>query len=147
MKNSWATNKITINIHSINESNNERELLNVLQERINGITKETIKIDGKWFYPDVVIGKFIVEYYGDFWHANPEKYKECDFTHHNIQAKEIWERDADRVKRLNDGGYFVVIVWEKDYKNNKKNVVDNIINLYDEWSKEQQPGVATVVLN
>lgn len=48
------------------------------------------------FY-DFKIGKTIIELNGDFWHANPNKYKADDILNHpgsnGIKAKDIWKRD------------------------------------------------------
>ncbi len=55
----------------------------------------------------------IIEYYGDYWHCNPNKYK---VTYYNVRMKktasEIWERDKKREQELIDAGYQVTIIWE-----------------------------------
>lgn len=59
----------------------------------------------------------IVEYYGDYWHCNPKKYKK-DYYHTQIHktASEIWEFDNNRIQQLKDAGYMVDIIWEGDEK-------------------------------
>jgi hypothetical protein len=56
----------------------------------------------------------IVEYYGRYWHADPNKYSP-DYYHTIIKktAKEIWERDKKREQELIDAGYKLQIEWEK----------------------------------
>lgn len=74
--------------------------------------------DGTHCYVDIVSfsRKVIVEYYGDFWHANPKKYN-SDTIHPKInkKSKEIWARDEQRNKKLIDLGYNVIIVWGSDF--------------------------------
>lgn len=55
----------------------------------------------------------IVEYYGRYWHADPNKY-EPDYYHKvmKMTAEEIWKRDGDRERELMGAGYKVEIVWE-----------------------------------
>lgn len=46
----------------------------------------------KYFY-DFCYNKKIIEYNGDFWHANPKIYNESDVVHKNKVAKDIWNYD------------------------------------------------------
>jgi hypothetical protein len=57
--------------------------------------------------------KLIIECFGNYWHCNPILYKE-DYYHKNIKmtAKEIWQRDNERIKNFENKGYNVKIVWE-----------------------------------
>ena len=74
-------------------------------------------------YADILIPSInkIIECHGDYWHCNPDKYK-SDYYHIRIHktAQEIWTKDAERIKLLQDSGYTVEIVWERE--------VDNYIN-------------------
>lgn len=81
--------------------------------------------DGRWCYPDVLLfDSVIVEYYGDYWHANPQLYQPSD-TLANSTAQDIWNSDADREKRILQSvvnGYnkymssisSIIIIWESD---------------------------------
>jgi G:T-mismatch repair DNA endonuclease (very short patch repair protein) len=55
----------------------------------------------------------IVECYGDYWHCNPDIYKE-DFYNKSLKmtAKETWNRDSIRISLLKSSGYEVNIIWE-----------------------------------
>lgn len=65
--------------------------------------------------------KLIIEINGDFWHANPAIYSFDWINNVNkLSAQQIWDRDAKRIKDLNDAGYEVIILWQKDIKNPKK---------------------------
>lgn len=131
MKDSWESGKITYNEHNINRSKTEIEFFNDLEKVIDCKEKETIRIGNKWYLPDVLIQKdgIIIEYFGDFWHANPEIYKSSDIVHHNFVAKEIWNHDEKRIKDLENVGYKVIIIWESEYLKNKQQILDSLDNL------------------
>ena len=71
-------------------------------------------------YADILIPSLnkIIECYGDYWHCNPLKYT-ADYYHKRIHktAQEIWNKDDERIKLLQDNGYIVEIIWEKDTEN------------------------------
>lgn len=67
---------------------------------------------------------YCVEFYGDFWHKNPniEKYKDLKYD-------TIREKDKRRIKIIKkEFGTDVDIVWECDYRNNPEKVISEIIN-------------------
>ena len=64
--------------------------------------------------------KLIIEAYGDFWHANPKKYKSSDIVYDDKTAKEIWEHDSLRIKELETVGYKILIIWEYELKNKER---------------------------
>ena len=136
MKQSWIDGKIEPNINSYNESKKEaKELRAFLEKHFKNkkITKKVLRIENKWFYPDILINdKIIVEFYGDFWHANPNRYKSDDIVHHSVIAKEIWKRDKERVDILLKNGYTIFIIWQSIYDLNKEECVSKLIKEIDE---------------
>jgi len=71
--------------------------------------------------PDVLIEnkKLIIEVNGDYWHANPNKYKPNDTIKRfkgSITAKEIWQKDLERKKHLESFGYKVIYIWTSEIK-------------------------------
>lgn len=61
--------------------------------------------------------KIIVEFNGDYVHANPRFYaadQVIKLRGQSYTAAEKWEADACRQKRLEDAGYAVLVVWESD---------------------------------
>jgi hypothetical protein len=93
-----------------------------------------IKIGEKFTSVDFVYKNICIEFYGDLWHANPAKYKENDkpspikeLSH--LTAKEIWNRDAERNRILEERGYSVYIVWEIDYIKNKQKIIQNMLEV------------------
>jgi len=130
MKESWRLGKIEPNINSINESKIEKEFRAKLKRKLPSrkVRKSTIRIKNKWFYPDVRIDKnIIIEFYGNYWHANPLTYKSNEIVHHNFTAKQIWNNDKERIKILENNGFRVFIVWQDEYQNNKNKIINNII--------------------
>ena len=139
MKKSWSEGKIEPNINSINESKTEKELRGILESILgNVVQKRTLHIGDKWYYPDIILGgKFIVEYYGNFWHANPRIYNETDMVHHNRQAIDIWDHDNSRKEILENNGYYYYIIWEDDYKNDQDNCIKNVLSEFEQWKKQK----------
>lgn len=71
----------------------------------------------------------IIEFYGDFWHMNPIKYKDNAYnkTKH-LYAYEIWKYDKNREDALINMGYKILIIWEYEYKNNKLYFINKALN-------------------
>ena len=68
----------------------------------------------------------VIEFYGDFWHANPTIYKENDVVRNGLTAKEIWNHDEERINLLKEKfNLNVKIVWECDSKG--KNVLNDCL--------------------
>jgi hypothetical protein len=85
--------------------------------------------DGKNYYVyDFYLGNKIVEYNGDFWHANPEIYTE-DFVNpiSKLSYKQIHEKELNKETVAKLHGYEFLRVWELDYKRNKEKVIQECI--------------------
>lgn len=73
----------------------------------------------------------IIEFYGDYWHANPLFYNNTDMIK-SRQASEIWREDENRIQSIKEyTKCSIIIVWESDYKKNKFNVIENIVNILE----------------
>ena len=71
----------------------------------------------------------VIEFNGDFWHANPSFYKKDDIINFPVSpmsAKELWEKDSKKLELLNKVPYInsVLTIWENDYRLNKQKVLD-----------------------
>ncbi len=130
MKKSWEDGRIVSNNFSCNKSKIECDFFGEVSKIVSNAQKDkTIKNAKKsWFFPDILFEKdgIIIEFYGNFWHANPLMYKENDILHNNLIAKDIWEKDEKRIKSLSDMGYKVLVVFEKEYKEDKQLVLKRI---------------------
>lgn len=95
--------------------------------RVKRDPNQKIKIKEKTYvYPDILLDeKIVVEVFGDYWHANPALYNENKVIAKG-KASEIWNVDKTRIDNLNALGYKVIIVWEKDWKENKEKVLKEI---------------------
>lgn len=65
----------------------------------------------------------IYEFYGDFWHGNPNIYK-CDEINsvNKISFGKLYSNTIDKENKLKSLGYGIISIWESDYKklvNNK----------------------------
>ena len=85
-------------------------------------------INNSYYFYDFVISniKFCIEFNGDYWHANPEFYKEDDIVI-KYKVDEIWNRDKVKNDFIRSKGYELVIVWENEYKNDEVKVLEKVL--------------------
>ncbi|WP_407308185.1 hypothetical protein [Acinetobacter sp.] len=82
---------------------------------------------------DFSLGNKLIEFYGDYWHANPKKYKSGDKIYQGGTRKYTlvenkWEEDFKREARLKELGYELHIVWEDDFRKNPEKVIKECKN-------------------
>ena len=116
-------------------SKGEVELLNALKDCLKDKTfrhqlmiKKNIGIG--WYLFDIVLDNKIIEYNGDYWHANSNRYKDNDIFkrgNKNITAKDIWNADKEKIECAIKNNYEVFIVWESDYKKDKQKVINECL--------------------
>jgi len=132
MKESWANGLIPLSSNkSFNKSNKEIQFFNLLKKQFpnNTIqTDATLRIEKTWFYPDAIIDNIaIIEYMGDYFHANPDFYdKTYYFDRLKKTAEEIWLHDINRKHILSDSKYPVLFVWENEVDSDINNVFSNV---------------------
>ena len=86
--------------------------------------------------PDFTVAQRVIEFNGDFWHANPKQYMQGDMLKFPggrghmqiIRAEDIWLRDANRYKELEQQGYKIMVVWESDYKKDKEGTIQKCLD-------------------
>jgi hypothetical protein len=73
----------------------------------------------------ILDNKKIIEFNGDKFHANPNKFKEHDIPIDFIKktAKEIWKQDEEKNNKAKLKGFDVKIIWESDYHKNKDKII------------------------
>jgi G:T-mismatch repair DNA endonuclease (very short patch repair protein) len=77
----------------------------------------------------------IIEYFGDYWHCNPNKYSEDYFNQKkNMSAKEIWCYDKMKIDLIINYGYNLEVIWETELKSNNNKII-TILKKYDENNK------------
>jgi len=84
--------------------------------------------------PDIILHKekIIFEIYGDYYHANPKKYKPNDLLvtwAGELKALDIWEKDKNRMNHLKSFGYKVYVFWGSDIRSDSKKVERRICRL------------------
>jgi very-short-patch-repair endonuclease len=110
----------------------EKEFYLFIKENLNGKVQANVPIS--YYIVDTLCDNKVVEFYGDFWHANPKFYSGDEVIKSfsiNKTVNEIWSYDADRIDNLNKLGYNVLVIWENDWIKNKKDCVEKIKRFYE----------------
>lgn len=114
------------NLHKVSSFKNGIELMiaDALDE---------LKISYQRFYPveryvaDFYIKQFnlIIECNGDFWHANPKKYKKDGVLKFpntkGVIAEDLWKKDKRKIDKYKNLSYNILVIWESDIKKLHKN--------------------------
>lgn len=107
-------------VNGIQSSNVANKLFNIIEKQLIG-QKEFIL--GKYVF-DFEYNNKIIEFNGDYWHANPKIYDKTFINKTNGHtAKEIWKRDKDKIKYAKKHGYDVYTVWESEFRNDPEAVI------------------------
>jgi len=90
---------------------------------IYGKGKELHLSDGEksYFYDATYQNKYVIEFHGDIFHGNPEKFgpdDHCFPYDKTITAKQLWEYDAKKKKVAEDNGYIYICFWENEKPEN-----------------------------
>lgn len=85
--------------------------------------------DGHFVYDFFIKSKnIVIECNGDYWHANPIKYKNNKLS--NIQKKNI-DRDKRKAQYIRDTNKILVVFWETDIKRQPTFVINELRILFD----------------
>lgn len=120
----------------------EKEFTEELEKNIGKLEHTTFtKPYGKWSHElnsylvyDIKHNNCIIEFNGDYWHANPKLYESTDKLRNNKTAEDIWKKDAKKLQIAIDHGFRVMVVWEYEYKKDKKGTIRKVI----EWMQNGQ---------
>lgn len=63
---------------------------------------------------DMVFDNHVVEVQGDYWHANPAKYKSTDLIMNKIPAYKLWDKDRNKKEICEKNGFTLTCIWESD---------------------------------
>lgn len=128
---SWGWKKLTETekqarlkkIHSNYKNNNLETKIQIILNEI-GISYTSQFFIGKNSFDIKISGiKLLIEIQGDYWHANPNKYKPEDKIIYPCGpklAKEVWQKDINKQIIAENKGYRIIYLWE-DEINNKSN--------------------------
>jgi hypothetical protein len=98
-------------------------------DKNNGELSLNLEIGGehKLVSLDYTLFDKVIEFYGDFYHANPKRYREDDIIL-TRPAKLIWEKNRKRIEAIEKAGYKVKIVWEGDFYKDPKRVISECLD-------------------
>lgn len=82
-----------------------------------GPNEKTVRGKCRVHRVDFILGNKIIEFYGDYWHGNPNIYGENSRIR-NKDITDVWKKDQEKVEDLETNGYSVLIIWEKEYREN-----------------------------
>ena len=117
----------------------EDEFFDLLIEKSsNNIERQFIL--GKYIIDGLIENKIIIEFYGDYYHANPSIYEKDQIIKlhkKQILVSNIWKKDKFRLKTIQDLLKIpAIIIWEKSFRNNKEETIKKVLNLIDNILKE-----------
>jgi hypothetical protein len=126
------------NYHS---SSMENEFADLLEKEIGVLdNKSTAKPFGKWSHYlntyvvyDIRYKNCIIEFNGDYWHANPAIYKDNAIIRGRT-ADSIRNHDMLKLKTVEDLGFRTLTVWENEFKKSKKETIKRTV----EWILNEQ---------
>lgn len=84
------------------------------------------KLLDKYVVYDIKHKDCIIEFNGDYWHANPKKYTENDTIRGN-KVTDIWEHDVKKLNEAAAAGYRTMVVWESDYLENTQQTIEKVV--------------------
>ena len=91
---------------------------NIFIEHAGNIGEKVILCNGKKIHFDGYCEKTntVYEFYGDFWHGNPNKYSMEDYNSINKKTfGELYENTRERENIIINIGYNIITIWESDY--------------------------------
>lgn len=97
----------------------------------NGEFGKILKSLGKYCKLDFFIKELnlTIEYYGDYWHANPNLYSKESILFANKKAEEIWKEDSNRITALlTEHNIETVVVWQTEDNKNRHSKIKEISN-------------------
>lgn len=77
------------------------------------------ELKGKLYDYHIKGTNILIEVNGDFWHANPRKYKSTDtlpFPNKEVIAESLWKKDEKKLNNALKNGYKVLSLWEMDIR-------------------------------
>jgi hypothetical protein len=123
------------NLSTIWGSNLEKDFTNNIEILLDEKLEYTsfTRPFGKWSHAlnsyviyDIKHNNCIIEFNGDYWHANPKIYRD-DAMIRGRTAVEIWERDLLKMQLAEELGFRTYVVWESEYKRDKQNIISEVV--------------------
>lgn len=108
-------------------SNYEKTLKKILESNFLCVVPQFIINSLKYdFY--IKDKNLLIEFNGDYWHCNPEKYQPGYFhTVKQMTATQLWEQDEKKRQLAINSGYNFITIWEKDFNKNREREIQKIL--------------------
>jgi len=111
----------------------EQEFIKMVENEVGPLDHSSLKNPfGKWCHKldryvvyDIKHQDCIVEFNGDYWHANPKFYSESDKIRGSV-VKDIWIGEEHKINLAKQLGYRVLVVWENEFLDNKIEVIKKV---------------------
>lgn len=121
-----------VNLKSIKRSEAEYKIQAYLEQKgVEHVVQ--FQIPGRRYLYDFCFPdhKIIIEYQGDYWHANPQKHVSGSYLRiqrvGDVLVDDIWARDLAKKQAAEAAGYQVVYVWEIDYKKKGNRMIGRLL--------------------
>lgn len=75
----------------------------------------------------------VIEFNGDYWHANPAVYADSAIIRGKTAA-EIRHRDMLKLQTVQDLGFKTLVIWESEFKANKHEIIKKVV----QWILNEQ---------
>jgi quinol monooxygenase YgiN len=111
------------------------DFLNTIFENVKGSRNETgiiltdaektKELQNNTLYPDIIVNdKYIIQYNGDFWHANKTLFPDDSTVVGRVKKTAGLIREIDRQKNTIyvNRGYIVINIWDSDWQTNKDKI-------------------------
>lgn len=97
--------------------------------RLTDLDRSILNTNQQNIFVDFKYKQRIIEFFGDFWHANPAVYTEEQICNpfEQLTAKDIRERDRIRIQLLTQKGFDILVIWERDFKRNPELVINECL--------------------
>jgi hypothetical protein len=129
VENAFKSLKLNSNtIYFISKKEKELgELLNIKDDQLLLMNE-----DGECYVYDLTLNNKIIEFNGDYWHANPIKYTSDQVISYpkgiKRTAQEVWDKDKRKIEFAKSKGYEVLTVWENDFDKSKEQIVQKCLD-------------------
>ena len=96
-------------------------------QNISWIYEKSFGNEKNRFYPDFYLPDYeiVIECFGDYWHANPNKYQKNDILFEDIKVEDVWKADEYRLNMLRESNLIPFVFWESDLVDDFK--IDELI--------------------
>jgi len=97
-------------------------------------------LNNRYVIYDIKHKNCIIEFNGDYWHANPTIYNKNDIIR-TKSAAEIWERDRHKLSIVESIGLSTYVIWESDFIKNKQATINKVVKWIQNTLKLNQSNV------